>query len=249
MSAGQLEQRIQVLTIYTQVVTILLGILAFFVFKQVTQKRKFAEIDVERLNIVEQDGQLRMVISNKERQHPGQVDGEPIPRPDGRAPGLIFFNERGDECGGLSFDSGVLENGITHNFGSLTFDKFRQDQTIGLQHLEGNGQYFAGLTVWDRPDTSLAEFIEMWEGIEQMPEGAEKQDAIASLKRRGEFGTQRILVGRERDQSATIALSDAEGHPRLKIVVDADGNAQINFLDQSGQVTLCLPEDLQNPQG
>jgi hypothetical protein len=32
-----------------------------------TQKQKFAEIDVERINIVEKDGKLRMVISNQDR--------------------------------------------------------------------------------------------------------------------------------------------------------------------------------------
>ena len=51
-----------------------------------------------------------------------------MPRPNGRPPGLIFFNHRGDECGGLIFD----ENGGKGHFISLTLDKSRQDQTVGL---------------------------------------------------------------------------------------------------------------------
>jgi len=71
------------------------------------RRQKFDEIDVERINIVEKDGKLRIVISNRERQHPGIIDGKLIPRPNGRAPGMIFFNHKGDESGGLIFD----ENG------------------------------------------------------------------------------------------------------------------------------------------
>ena len=73
-------------------------------------------ISVERINIVEKDGKLRMVISNRARQHPGVLDGKVMPRPNGRPPGMIFFNHRGDEAGGLIFD----ENGGNGHFLSLT---------------------------------------------------------------------------------------------------------------------------------
>lgn len=56
-----------------------------------------------------------MVISNRERQHPGMVDGKLMKRENGRPPGLIFFDQRGDECGGLVFD----ENGGKGHFVSL----------------------------------------------------------------------------------------------------------------------------------
>ena len=71
-----------------------------------------------------------------------------ISRPNGRAPGLIFFNHKGDESGGLVFDA----NGDNGQFESLTFDRMADDQTIGIQHVENeDGSYFAGMTVWDRP--------------------------------------------------------------------------------------------------
>lgn len=60
-----------------------------------TKNQKFEEIDVERINVVEKDGKVKMVISNAARQHPGAVDGKLIPREQGRAAGMIFFNERG----------------------------------------------------------------------------------------------------------------------------------------------------------
>ena len=51
---------------------------AFFVFALAAfarpmltaSKAKFDEIDVERINVVEKDGKLRLVISNRERSRP-----------------------------------------------------------------------------------------------------------------------------------------------------------------------------------
>ncbi len=201
---------------------------------------KFEEIDVERINIVEKDGKLRMVISNRERQHHGSFDGQTMPRPNGRAPGIIFFNHRGDECGGLIFDG----NGGKGHFVSLTMDKSRNDQTIGMQHMEGdNGEYFAGLTVWDRPHTSLADLMNNIEKIKKNPDAAARTAAFKELSDKGEFGAERITIAKLRDTSAVISLSDATGQPRIKIRVDPKGNPSLEFLDDNGKVIYTLPED------
>lgn len=151
---------------------------------QHNERLKFEEIDVERINIVEKDGQLRMVISNQARQHPGMVDGKLMPRPHGRPPGLIFFNHRGDECGGLVFG----DNGGKGHFVSLTMDKSRNDQTIGMQHLESdNGEYFTGLRVWDRPNTSLVDLNTKVEKIRELEDAAERKAAFKKLQDKGAF--------------------------------------------------------------
>lgn len=60
------------------------------------------------------------------------------------SPGIIFFNEKRDEIGGLIFTGNTGEG----QYGQLTFDKFRGDQTTAFQHLEDSaGDYFAGLTL------------------------------------------------------------------------------------------------------
>ena len=74
----KLEKEVRFLKIYAAVATLLFAILLFSGFVM-QSKNKFDEIDVERINIVEKDGRLRMVISNEQRQHPGSVDGKPIP--------------------------------------------------------------------------------------------------------------------------------------------------------------------------
>ena len=151
---------------------------------------------------------------------------------------MIFFNHRGDEAGGLVFD----ENGGKGHFLSLTFDKSRQDQTIGLQHLEGdNGQYYAGLTIWERPNTSLADFLTKSEAIQQMPDSPDKNAARRALRQEG-FAPERISIGKNRDKSATIVLSDANGKPRIRLSVEETGNPKLDFLDESGRITYTLPE-------
>jgi len=65
----------------------------------------FKEISAERINILENNGQLRMVISNKSRSPENLAYGKPFtpPIPGGNRPGLIFYNDEGTENGGLVF--------------------------------------------------------------------------------------------------------------------------------------------------
>jgi len=148
---SKLEKEVRCLKIYAAMATLIYAVCLFSAFALQGKKQKFEEIDVERITIVERDGKLKMVISNSERQHPGIVDGKIIPREGGRSAGMIFFNDRGDEIGGLTF-SGDTGPG---QFGSLTFDKFRGDQTIAFQHLENsNGDYFAGVNFNDENITT-----------------------------------------------------------------------------------------------
>ncbi len=145
----RIEKKVRVLKIYAAIATLACAVFCLSAFVLQTKKQKFEEIDVERINIVEKDGKLRMVISNEERQHPGIVNGKIIPRKGQRPPGMIFFNHLGDEMGGLIFG----DNGGNGHFGSLTFDKVRNDQVIGFRDLESdNGTYQTGLEMWQQPN-------------------------------------------------------------------------------------------------
>jgi hypothetical protein len=235
---NKLEKEVRFLKVYAVVTTLLFVVLVFSAFQQANQKTRFTEIDVERINIVEKDGKLKMVISNGERQHPGIVDGKTLSRK--RPPGVLFFNQKGDECGGLSFD-GDQKDGKASAGALLAFDRFRQDQTVGIQYGEGNGQYYAGLRVWDRPDTSLGPVIDKLVAIEKMGDGPEKAAAIKEL-RETSGGAERVMVGRDREQAAVVRLSDAKGKPRIKISVDVSGLPKLEFLDETGKVTYSLPQ-------
>jgi hypothetical protein len=233
----KLERDVRLLKAYAFIITLLLGVVAFAGFGQANQKTKFEEIDVERINIIEKDGKLKMVISNSERQHPGIIDGKTLSRK--RPPGMLFFNEKGDECGGLSF-AGNQKDGNANAGALLAFDRFRQDQTVGIQYGEGNGQYYAGLRVWDRPDTSLGLVIDKLAAIEKMSDGQAKTEAMKELRETA-GGAERVMVGRDREQAAVVRLADTKGRPRIKISVDVAGSPKLEFLDEKGAVIYRLP--------
>ncbi|HEX8290743.1 MAG TPA: hypothetical protein VF570_03240 [Pyrinomonadaceae bacterium] len=234
----RLEREVRFLKIYAAVLTLLGAAFVLSAFASRGGRQKFEEVDVERINVVEKDGRLKLVISNKERQTPVVVDGQTIGKGGERSPGLVFFNEKGDEVGGLMFRGNAGEGQQL----SFTLDKFRGDQTVALQHREGaGGDYFAGLSLND-VNLPTTEFVARMEAVKRLPDEAAREAALRGMRERGDFIVNRLTVGRGRAREAVINLADAKGRPRLTISVAADGNPRIAFLDESGRVTHSLPE-------
>jgi len=197
------------------------------------------EITVERINVVDRDGTLRMVISNKDRMHPGVMDGKTIDRPRPYA-GIIFFNDVGDESGGITY-AGQVSGSLRSASAGLTFDQLKQDQTIGLSYEEANGQRSAGLEVWDRSDTPLSQLIEELNSANKLTDATARDAAIARARANAPSASRRVFVGKALDRSSQISLADTNGQPRLNIIVDANGNPRIEFLDAKGKVVGRLP--------
>ncbi len=221
----KIEKEVRYLKIYAFVSTLLFAIFLLSAFA-LESKKKFEEIDVERINIVEKDGKLKMVISNKERQHPGIIDGKTFDERKGQRPaGMIFFSEKGDEIGGLVFD-GSTGKGQT---GSLTFDKFRGDQTIQFMHTEEpDGKYFAGLRLNDQ-NTPIAELMSKKDEIEKLPTKEAKDAAYSDMQDKGMFQASRLDIGRDYNRSSFIKLKDGKGRARIVISVAANGDANSIF--------------------
>ena len=236
----KLERELRFLKIYAVVATIFFAVFLLTAFAIQSKNQKFAEIDVERVNIVEKDGKLRMVISNQERQHPGIVNGKIIKRDGPRPPGIIFFNHLGDEMGGLIFG----ENGGNGHFGSLTWDKVRGDQTIGFRHLESNnGTYAAGLEMWQQPNIPSDVILSKLEVAQNIADEASRKAAIQALEDNNELTTQRLFLGKGRDDTALLVMADIKGKPRIRLRVSPDGTPKLEFLDETGKVFYSLPEN------
>jgi hypothetical protein len=75
-----LERDVRYLKRYALVSTLALGLLSVAAFTRQGQKTKFDEIDVERINIVEKDGKLRLVLSNRDRSPAVLFKGSPSDR-------------------------------------------------------------------------------------------------------------------------------------------------------------------------
>jgi hypothetical protein len=235
-----LRRELRLLRAYAAITSLVLAGLTTAAFRQASAPQKFGEITVERVNVVDADGTLRLVISNKDRMHPGVLDGKTIDRPRPVA-GLLFFNERGDEVGGLTFTGREVE-GKPQATGGLMFDQFRQDQTIGFSYSERDGDRTAGFQVWDRSDRPLSDLIDQLNAANRLTDRADREKAIAAARAAAPPAPRRVFVGKMPDRSATVTLADGDGKPRLKMVVDAAGDPRIEFLDQQGAVVARVPD-------
>jgi hypothetical protein len=199
----------------------------------------FNEINVQRINVREPDGTIRMVISNT-AQSPGIYwRNVERPHPSGRrGAGMLFFNDEGTENGGLTFSGQRTPEGNVSGGGHLSFDQYEQDQVIQLTQNEYNGRRWGGMVVSDRPDTPLD--FDLAQRISQMPEGPERTAAIQRVQADGTFGRQRVWVGKTRDRESAVLLSDAMGRPRIRMRVAPEGASAIDFLDENGQVVRSL---------
>ena len=114
------------------------------------RRAAFDEIQVHRIDVVEPDGTLRMVISNKNRLPPVIVKGEEHPELGEPRPqaGMLFYNDEGSENGGLIFGGRKNEKGeIVDSGGSLSFDRYGANQVVQLAGVDDKTERFAGLTI------------------------------------------------------------------------------------------------------
>jgi hypothetical protein len=168
------------------------------------------------------------------------MDGITINRPRPVA-GLLFFNDVGDEVGGLVF-SGQEAKGQGQANSGLTLDQWKQDQTIGIQYSESNGRRVAALRVWDRSETQrLSELIDKLNAADAIQDPAGRDAATKAATAGVEPGYPRLFVGKDFDRASKVLLNDANGKTRLVLKVQADGAASIEFLDADGKVTSRLP--------
>jgi hypothetical protein len=229
-----IRRHLRLLHAYVIVSMLVFVVLAGSAFRQPAKSQNVGEITAERINIVDADGTLRLVISNKERMHPGIIGGKTIKRERPYA-GLIFFNDQGDEAGGLTL-RGRERDGQRMASAGIMFDQLGQDQTIGFDYAEDNGRRTAAFKVWDRPDAPLSDLVEQLNAASAIEDEKKREAAVAQVRAAAPKPAQRVFVGKTRDRAATVFLADAEGRNRLALKVEADGTASIEFLDAEGKV-------------
>src|SRR5699024_6590023 len=116
------------------------------------KKEKYTELDVEKLNVVDSNGKIKLTLFNQENIPPAIIDGKDIlpgHRQSDPIFGMIFYNGEGDECGGLIYGSEKDEEGNVFAGASLTFDQYKQDQVVQVHYKEDKGQKLYGFSVYD----------------------------------------------------------------------------------------------------
>lgn len=248
---AKIQKELSFLKAYALASTLLFAVLIFIAAKSPNQKVKFDEIDAQRINILGQDGKLRLVISNNELS-PGPIIGGLYmkTREGKRGSGFIFFNDKGDECGGMTWGS-KEENGNIHANAGLMFDQYNQDQTVGITYSQTNEDRSSGLRVWERSLTPMVEFARQVNDIELMKDGPEKTEAMKKLREKaaasGMGGAQRVFVGRTTKNEAAVILADTKGRPRIQMSVDGANVPLLQFLDENGKAVYNFPNNPQAP--
>ena len=243
-SFHSVRRELRLLKAYALVVTALLGTLSLAAFKRSATKEKFTEIDVERINIVEPDGKLRMVISNRPRSIGPIYKGKPFGYAGGGRPGIIFFNDEGTENGGLTFTGKKNPDGTYAASTGLSFDQFNQDQILYFQYNEQNGQRRADFTIADRAPIDIYDMVAERDSLMKIADTAARRAALqkwAQPRNGQQLFAPRVYIARDRAKSAVINLSDPNGKPRLRLMVDSLGAASLQFLDENGAVTKRYP--------
>ena len=127
----------------------------------------------------------------------------------------------------------------------ITFDQYKQDQTVSLLYRESGGEREAGMRVWDRPDTSIQPLMEMSDRAARAPNDAERQrireEMRAYAMAHGGVGAERMFAGKVQGD-AIVRLADPQGRPRLVLQVDASGAPSIQFLDENGAVVRTITQ-------
>lgn len=213
------------------------------------ERLRVDEIDAERVNIVGADGEPVMALAHRGRIPGPTFGGREYPRglADGRQhlSGIIFFNDQGDEVGGLIYN-GIPRDSGWSAVGHLSFDQWKQNQVVALQYVDHSGRSRAGLRVWDRPDdVPIEDFFEIaLERFEAEDEAVRDSlaDEIRAMRERGDLGVERMFVG-SREASALVELRDTRGRVRARLYVDRDDRARLEFLDEAGEPSAVYPPE------
>jgi len=209
---------------------------------------EFEEITVEKLNVVNERGKVVMTISNKHKIPGPTFGGTEYPQAfgDGRQnlSGIIFFNEQGDEVGGLVYNGFPVENRHWAG-GHLSFDQWKHNQVVALQYLDNGSSKRAGLRIWDRPtESEFKDFLDV--GLERMNEPDQsKRDSLRStmntMRQEGLLGTERMFVGSQ-NGNAQVQIRDTEGNIRIRLTVDETDEAKLVFLNENGDQVASYPD-------
>jgi hypothetical protein len=186
------------------------ALLAILLLGAAAKAKRFDELTVERLNVVDPAGQLRVVISNAERFPPPIIDGKPFRRVINPA-GLVFYNTKGDEVGGLA-----ITDQEAGRLSAVVFDYSNADAIGLLTRISPDGKDgTAGLVINSRPSEAL-----------------DTKGASDVQKRRIEL--------QNRNEVAELVLFDSQGRPRLRVFVDEQDHPAIEMLDEKGASVYSL---------
>lgn len=245
------------LTAYSGVLT--LGVCAALLsgFTSENSNPRFDTITVQRINVVEPDGKLRMVLTNNNRIPGVIIEGHEYADYGDRKPttaaGILFYDAQATESGGLTFGGRKdPQTGRINRFNHLSFDRHNQDQMLVISTQDDGTNYTSGISFIDQPNWSMKEYLDMRDSVAHLP--LEQQEAAINEFLRSRpigAGLRATLSSSNLPQDpsrsiTTLSLGDLNqqvgdltqrSRPRTRLTVAPDGAPSLEFLDEAGNVT------------
>jgi hypothetical protein len=239
MKVRSIRREIQILRVYALLSTVAAGAFLLGAVHE-AKNASFDTITLHRINVVDREGKLAMIITDHDDFPPPIINGKPVKRMGGNdSNGIVFYNQLGNEQGALEWSGRIEKNGTFDSGTTLSYDSVKTDQLLQVDDSNNNGTQSAYVIGWNEPDETTAEyhaFIREW----QMATTDAQKRAL-----RAKYPNQRIyerfFFGNDGTQSKVV-LRDAKGKPRINMFVTDDGQAKLQFLDADGKVTYQLPQ-------
>jgi hypothetical protein len=236
------------LAAYSGVLTLVFLFAMLSGFARVPAAQSFDEITVHRLNVVEPDGTIRLILTNKASSPGIYIKNKEYPHPSGRkGAALLFFDDDGTEDGGLTYGISKDASGkVVGSDGHLSFDQYMQDQIFTIDAGREGDKKFSLVRMDDRGDYPLLEALDVFARINKLPDD-QRTAEIKKFRETHPGDHPRVILGRISDGSSVLQLKDTEGRDRIVLRVAADGSPHLQFLDAAGKATLELPQSAPHP--
>lgn len=244
----KLNRELVILRTFTASTVAGIIVLLLFAFKT-NENQKFGTIDVERINIVESDGTVKMIITNVAQFPNGEttINDITVNRNRKKRSGMLYFNEDGLECGGLIYDGTKNEKG--HNSGlSLTYDRYDGDQVMQLLTTDvarGDERRVSSALIFNDRTANLSrqKTDKILAEIDSIKDKKLRRQKYQEYADQGVIGgTRRIMLGKTRGQSNGLFLFGNDGKRRGNFYIDKNNNVKLEVYDDKGEVINSWPE-------
>ena len=234
----KLERKINFLTVYAVVSTLFISFFALSSFSEKDKIKEYDELIVKKITVVGEDNLPRMVLSNESRQHSGRMNGKEWEKRE-RPSGIIFFNNQGDECGGLVYQTKEKDGEIISGM-SFTMDNYKDDQVIQILNDEhySDGRAFIkrGISINQYPvGSDIDERNNKLKQLKTIPDKKEQKEKIRELMQK-EGAVNRLFIGKTKGNSSGLFLAGPDGSPKMMIYVDEKGIPKIQTFGKNGEI-------------
>lgn len=237
--AGSLLLRVRVMELVVAVLVLVVAGLVINLFHPILHSQRFQTLQAQRVEIRERDGTLKAVLASADGfGERAQQTGSP------HISGLMFYNEEGQETGGLTYRGKAIPGGQNADV-SLTMDQYRQDQNVVLNHSERVDQdgvnLSDGLAIVSRPDWHKAkEEYALYKEIGSLPENEQAERRLELLEQ-GRISTRRLFYGVRRGtkggtpyDEAGLFIRNRFGRDAMKLYVDYNNKPHLQVYDLLG---------------